>query len=239
MALTRGSIKNLIVLCSQARHLGTYCQGIFYLYRCGIDWARNRVFAWWQKHHVHNVDGSFNCVSWVVTLWQGYFLVFRFFLDWSISQLFSIEEVNYYQYGFFLKIKQRNDNGKIEFGAQISCCNGQTSWNSSHVCWLPWSIMVVLSTLHYGIFFPFPIILTKFPPKSTILINFNNKFKIDKWDYDLNTMLVKTSTIYNYYSHDNNLGFNRGKWTHTFKTHSQFSTHTNVLYLRFFFNFVK
>ncbi len=29
MALTRGSITNLIMLCSRAKHLGTYCRGIF------------------------------------------------------------------------------------------------------------------------------------------------------------------------------------------------------------------
>jgi hypothetical protein len=28
---------------------------------------------------------------------------------------------------FFLKLNKENDDGKIEFGAQISCCNGKAS----------------------------------------------------------------------------------------------------------------
>jgi hypothetical protein len=103
MALTRGSITNLIMLCSRARHLGTYCRGIFiYLV---VELTKQEIECLLG-------DGNIMCIMLMEVfivfhgLWhcdKEILLVFRVFLDWSISHCFSIEEVSYYQYGLFYK----------------------------------------------------------------------------------------------------------------------------------------
>jgi hypothetical protein len=139
MALTIGFIINLIMLCSQARHLGIYYQGIFYLFRCGTDWARNRIFAWWWEHHVHNIDGSFIVFHGLWHWDKEILLVFRFFL---LANYFLLKRLVIINMDFYLFFKQRKWQWKDWMWCTISCCNGQASWNSSHVCWLPRSIMV-------------------------------------------------------------------------------------------------